>query len=47
MADACIHLMNSFTPTKEQNDAGDVFLNIGTGKDITIKELSEMIAGIV
>lgn len=47
MADACIHLMNSFTPTKEQNDAGDVFLNIGTGKDITIKELSEMIAHIV
>jgi len=47
MADACIHLMNHFNPTKEQNEIGDIFFNIGTGSDITIKDLSEMIGEIV
>lgn len=28
MAKACIHLMNTFTPTKEQNEKGDIFFNI-------------------
>ncbi|MDD2916414.1 MAG: GDP-L-fucose synthase [Candidatus Gracilibacteria bacterium] len=40
MADACIHLMNTFNPTKEQNECGDIFMNIGTGKDVTIRELA-------
>ena len=47
MADACINLMNHFNPTKEQNELGDIFFNIGTWLDITIKELSEMIKEIV
>jgi len=47
MADACVYLMNHFNPTKEQNESWDIFLNIGTGKDITIKELAETIAEIV
>lgn len=35
MADACIFLMNNYN--------GDQFVNIGTGQDITILELAEMI----
>jgi len=29
MADACIHLMQVFNPIKEQNEQGDIFVNIG------------------
>jgi GDP-L-fucose synthase len=47
MADACIHLMQAFNPTKEQNEKGDIFVNVGTGKDITIKELATTVAAIV
>jgi GDP-L-fucose synthase len=39
LADACIHFMQNYS------EAGHV--NIGTGTDITIKELAEMIAEIV
>ena len=39
MADACIHLMNTY----EGND----FFNIGTGKEITIKGLAEMVKEVV
>lgn len=38
LANACIHLM--------QNYEGSVSVNVGTGKDITIKELAELIADI-
>ena len=47
MADGCIHLMQSFNPTSEQNQSGEIFVNIGTGMDITIKELAETVARIV
>lgn len=47
MADACIHLMQYFNPNKEQNESGEIFFNIWTGSDLTIKELAEMIAMIV
>ena len=47
MARGCIHLMENFTPTKEQNEKWDIFFNLGTGKDITIKELAWMIQKIV
>ena len=47
MARGCIHLMQNFTPTKEQNEKWDIFFNLGTGKDITIKELAWMIQKIV
>ena len=39
MADACVYLMENY------NEEG--LVNIGTGKDLTIKELSEMIKKIV
>jgi len=42
LADAVIYLMNN----KDASDIGE-FVNIGTGKDLTIKELSETIAQIV
>jgi GDP-L-fucose synthase len=42
LADACLFLMENLTC----NDMG-MFVNIGTGVDLTIKELAEMIKGIV
>jgi len=42
LADAVLFLMNNYDAT----DIGE-FINIGTGKDITIKELAEMIKEIV
>jgi len=39
--------MNSFSPTKEQNEKGDIFFNIGTGKDIAIRDLALLIQKIV
>lgn len=47
MARACIYLMNSFSPTREQNERGDIFFNIGTGKDIAIRDLALLIQKIV
>lgn len=47
MAEACIYMMDNFNPTKEQNESGDIFMNIWTGKDITIKELAFLIKSIV
>ena len=42
MADGCLFLMNKFNPSKEQNEKGDIFFNLGTGADIAIKELAEL-----
>ncbi|NJD76129.1 MAG: GDP-L-fucose synthase [Candidatus Methanoperedens sp.] len=42
MADACILLMEKYT----FSDIGE-FINIGTGRDITIRELAELIKNIV
>lgn len=39
MADACIHLMEHYS--------GDEIVNIGTGEDITIRELTELVARAV
>lgn len=47
MADACVFLMNTFNPSQEQNESGEIFLNIGTGKDLTIKELAELMKKII
>jgi len=47
MSNACIYLMNNFNPTKEQNKTWDIFVNIWTWKDVTIKNLSEIIKKIV
>ena len=42
LADACVYLMNNY----DYKDIGE-FVNIGTGKDVTIKELAEIISKIV
>ena len=42
MADACVYLMENFDYSK----IGE-FVNIGVGKDITIRELAELIKGVV
>ena len=39
MADACLYLM--------ENGASDGVFNVGTGSDVTIRELAELIADIV
>jgi len=47
MADGCLFLLKNFNPTKEQNECGEIFLNLGTGQDCTIKEIAETIKKIV
>ena len=47
MAKACIYLINNFSPTKLQNEDWDIFVNIWTWKDLTIKELAQTIQKIV
>ncbi len=39
LADALVFLMNNYS--------GDIQINVGMGKDMTIRELAEMIAGVV
>ena len=39
LAAACVHLLEEYD--------GDVALNVGTGQDVTIKELTELIAAVV
>lgn len=47
MADGCVFLMNKFNPTKEQNEHGNIFVNLGTGKDLTIQELAVLAKEVV
>jgi len=47
LADACLFLMKNFDPTKEQNKKGEIYFNIGVGKDLTILELANQIKDIV
>lgn len=47
MAEACIHMMEHFNPTKEDNENGNIFFNIGTGEDTTIKDLAYTIKEII
>ncbi|MBN2539652.1 MAG: GDP-L-fucose synthase [Deltaproteobacteria bacterium] len=42
MSDACVFLMENF----DAKDVGE-FINVGAGKDMPIRELAEMISGIV
>lgn len=46
MSEGCIFLMKNFEPTAEQNKTGEIFLNLGSGKDLSIKELAELIKKI-
>lgn len=43
MADGCVFMMENYNPTKEENEKGPIFMNLGTGVDVTIKELTEMV----
>ena len=47
MADACIFMMNHFNPTPEQNEKWEIYMNIWTWEDLTIKELAEKIKNII
>ena len=47
LAEACIFLMQNFSPTPKQNHDGQIFYNVGTGKDIQIKNLALLIQKIV
>jgi GDP-L-fucose synthase len=47
MANGCLFLMNNFDPTKEQNEAGDIFMNLGVGDDVHIRELADMVKKVV
>ncbi|MDG5491097.1 GDP-L-fucose synthase [Psychroserpens sp. SPM9] len=51
MADACVFIMENRdfkdTFSEDQNDIRNTHINIGTGEDISIKELAEMIKTIV
>ena len=46
MADGCLFLMNNFDPTKEQNEKGEIFFNLGIGEDLSIKELVSIISKV-
>ncbi len=46
LARAVMIMLDAFEPTPDDNEAGRMFLNVGTGEDITIKELAELIAVI-
>ena len=39
LADACVFLMNNYS--------GDETVNLGTGKELTIKELTELVAKVI
>ena len=39
LADACVYLMNTYS--------GDATLTLGTGKELTIRELTELVAKVV
>jgi GDP-L-fucose synthase len=43
LADACLFLMEKYNPSKKENEKGEIFLNIGTGKDLSIKELANTV----
>lgn len=47
MANACIYLMNNYSPLAEENEKWYMFLNIGTWTDVTIRELAETIRDVV
>ena len=47
MADGCIHIMQHLDPTPDQNQKGDIFVNIGTETDVTIKDLAFLVKKII
>lgn len=47
MADACVFMMNNFNPTLEQNEKWEIYLNVWTWEDLTIRELAEKMKNII
>jgi GDP-L-fucose synthase len=47
MAEACVHTMLNVNSQKLYDDLNQTHINIGTGKDLTIFELAEMVKKIV
>jgi GDP-L-fucose synthase len=46
MAAACIHIMTAVSSDKLYNELGETHINIGTGKDLTIAALAELVKDI-
>lgn len=42
MAQASLFLMNTYNPSKKDNEEGRIFVNVGTGTDLTIAELADL-----
>jgi len=47
LADAIIFLMEKVDASEMKNISSDYFINVGTGKDITIRDLAKMIKEII
>jgi GDP-L-fucose synthase len=47
MADACVHIMQKVDSNKLYKDLNQTHINIGTGKDLTIKQLAETVKEVV
>jgi GDP-L-fucose synthase len=47
MADACVYIMSEVDSSRLYNDLIQTHINIGTGTDITISDLAELVRGIV
>jgi GDP-L-fucose synthase len=46
MAAACIHIMTAVSADRLYNELAETHINIGTGKDLTIAELAELVKNI-
>jgi len=47
MANACVFMMKNFILSSEDNEKGNIFLNIGYGSDISILELTKLVSKII
>lgn len=43
MADGCVFVMENFNASKGQAGHGEIFLNLGTGNDVAISQLAELV----
>ena len=47
MANGCLFLLKNYNPPKIDNENGRMFLNLGYGKDYTIKSIANTVKKIV
>ena len=47
VANAAVFMMNDYNPTADEINRGDIFMNVGTRVDISIKNLAETVGRIV